>query len=270
MWLVYAWRVPRVVIAHVTDTHVPGAGEATHLDAEPVRNLTLALEHASRRSSGILITGDCAAKAGTDAEYAAFEEVVTTARVPVWLAPGNHDDSPKLQRLFNLPSRDGRCDYVVDLPGARLVVLDSTRLGREDGALDASQLEWLDAQLGTVPSIVAMHHPCIPLGGRAFDTIRLDDPSRGGLREVVANALRRGARIHAIVSGHAHMTCFAEFAGVKTIIAPSSAYEFGMKDGVFSYQLGEPQYMEYSWSESGDDFLARVITVDDSLWRVMR
>ena len=66
------------------------------------------------------------------------------------------------------------------------------------------------------------------------------------------------------------MTCFAEFAGVKAIIAPSSAYEFGLMDGVFSYQLGEPQYMEYSWSETGDDFLARVITVDDALWRRMR
>jgi hypothetical protein len=41
-------------------------------------------------------------------------------------------------------------------------------------------------------------------------------------------------------------------------------------DGVFAYQLGEPQYMEYSWSETGDDFLARVITVDDLLWRRMR
>jgi hypothetical protein len=90
------------------------------------------------------------------------------------------------------------------------------------------------------------------------------------LRAVVTAAVQRGARIHALVSGHAHMTCFAEFAGVKAIIAPSSAYEFGLMDGVFSYQLGEPQYMEYSWSETGDDFLARVITVDDALWRRMR
>ena len=84
--------MPRVVIAHLTDTHVPGTGEATHLDAEPVRNLTLALEHASRRSSGIVITGDCAAKAGTDTEYHAFAEVLKASSVPVWLAPGNHDD----------------------------------------------------------------------------------------------------------------------------------------------------------------------------------
>jgi 3',5'-cyclic AMP phosphodiesterase CpdA len=169
-----------------------------------------------------------------------------------------------------LPSVNGRCDYAVDLPGARLVVLDSTRGGREDGAIDTAQLEWLDDQLDGTPSIIAMHHPCIPLGGKAFDSIRLDDTSRAGLRDVVTNALRRGARINALVAGHAHMTCFAEFAGVKAIIAPSSAYEFGLRDGVFSYQIGEPQYMEYSWSESGDDFLARVVTVNDALWRVMR
>ena len=262
--------MPRVVIAHVTDTHIPGADEATHADAEPVENLSAALAHASRRCRGILVTGDCAAKAGTDAEYAAFADVLKSASVPVWLAPGNHDDSAKMQRLFGLASRDGRCDYVVDLPGARLVVLDSTRQGREDGALDDSQLEWLDQQLSPTPSIVAMHHPCIPLGGKAFDSIRLDDDSREGLRGVVTTALGRGARIHALVSGHAHMSCFAEFAGAKAIIAPSSAYEFGLSDGVFSYQIGEPQYMEYSWSETGDDLLARVITVNDALWRVMR
>jgi 3',5'-cyclic AMP phosphodiesterase CpdA len=262
--------MPRCVIAHVTDTHIPGAGEPTHEGAEPVRNLRAALEHASRRCAGILVTGDCAAKAGTDAEYAAFAEVLKSASVPVWLAPGNHDDSRKMQGLFSLPSRDGRCDYAVELPGARLVVLDSTRTGREDGALDPTQTEWLDTQLGTVPAIVAMHHPCIPLGGKDYDTIRLDDASLDLLRATVSAATARGARIHAIVSGHAHMTCFAEFAGVKAIIAPSSAYEFGLVDGSFSYQLGEAQYMEYSWSESGGDFLARAVTVDDASWRTMK
>jgi Icc protein len=262
--------VPRVAIAHITDTHIPGASESTHDDATPVANLRAALVHASQRSRGILITGDCAAKAGTDTEYAAFADVIKAAKVPVWLAPGNHDDSPKMQRLFALPSVNSRCDYVVELPGARLVVLDSTRSGREDGALDTSQLDWLNDQLGDTPAIIAMHHPCIPLGGKAFDSIRLDDTSREGLRVVVAAASGRGARVHALVAGHAHMTCFAEFAGVKAIIAPSSAYEFGLRDGVFSYQIGEPQYMEYSWNERGDDFLARVITVNDALWRVMR
>ncbi|MDA2956019.1 MAG: metallophosphoesterase, partial [Actinomycetota bacterium] len=81
--------MPRVVIAHLTDTHIPGAGEATHADAAPTHNLHRALQHASRRSAGILITGDCAAKAGTDTEYTAFAEVLQSASVPVWLAPGN-------------------------------------------------------------------------------------------------------------------------------------------------------------------------------------
>lgn len=262
--------MPRTMIAHITDTHIPGAGDSTHAGAEPVANLRAALLHASQRCAGILVTGDCAAKAGTDAEYSTFTEVLKSATVPVWLAPGNHDDSPKMQRLFNLPAVNGRCDYTVDLPGARLVVLDSTRVGREDGALDPAQLDWLAARLDATPSIIAMHHPCIPLGGRVFATIRLDDDSISGLRGTVTTAVARGARIHAIVSGHAHMTCFAEFAGVKAIVAPSSAYEFGIVDGAFSYQLGEPQYMEYSWGADGSDFLARVVTVDDSLWRPMR
>ncbi|MFM8713959.1 MAG: metallophosphoesterase family protein, partial [Actinomycetota bacterium] len=105
------------------------------------------MQHASRRCSGIIITGDCAAKAGTDAEYAAFAEVINATTVPVWLAPGNHDDSAKMQRLFSLPNANGRCDYVVDVTGARIIVLESTRSGREDGSLDTAQTDWLAAQL---------------------------------------------------------------------------------------------------------------------------
>lgn len=262
--------MPRTVIAHITDTHIPGAAEATHAGALPVENLRRALEHASRRSHGILITGDCAAKAGTDSEYAAFAEVMKTATVPVWLAPGNHDDSVKMQKLFSLPSRNGRCDYSIDLPGSRLVVLDSPRLGNEGGSLDEAQTDWLATQLDATPSIIAMHHPCVSVGSKLLDNIRLDNESLSRLHATVSVALARGARVHAIVSGHAHMTCFAAFAGTQAIIAPSCAYEFGMVNGVFSYQLGDPQYMEYSWSETGEDFLARVITVDDSLWRTMQ
>ncbi|MFZ9340616.1 MAG: metallophosphoesterase, partial [Ilumatobacteraceae bacterium] len=177
--------MPRTVIAQISDTHIPGRGEASHPGADPVGNLTVALAHASQRCAGVVITGDCAAKAGTDTEYSAFAEVIATATVPVWLAPGNHDDSAKMQRLFNLPSVNGRCDYVVDLPGGRLVVLDSSRLGREDGSLDESQTAWLDEQLAGRRSLVVMHHPCIRVGGSAFDSIRLDEDSVRRLASVV-------------------------------------------------------------------------------------
>ncbi|MFZ9844024.1 MAG: metallophosphoesterase [Ilumatobacteraceae bacterium] len=257
--------MPRTVIAQISDTHIPGRGEETHAGADPVGNLTAALAHASQRCAGVVITGDCAAKAGTDAEYAAFAEVIATATVPVWLAPGNHDDSAKMQRLFNLPSVNGRCDYVVDLPGGRLVVLDTSRPGREDGSLDVSQTEWLDHQLRGHHSLVVMHHPCIRVGGRVFDSIRLDDDSVQRLTDVVERH-----EVFAVSAGHAHMSCFAAFAGTQGMIAPSCAYEFGIVDGAFSYQLGEPQYLEHSWSTDGSNYLARVVTVEPALWRSIR
>lgn len=220
-----------------------------------------------------MVTGDCAAKAGTDAEYAAFAQLLSHARVPVWLLPGNHDDATRMQSLLGVPHRDGRCDYAIDVPGGRVIMLDTSRPGREDGALDAEQITWLTDQLASQgddrAALIAMHHPCIPVGGPAFRNIRLDDRSTNALHAAVTASLQRGARIHALVAGHAHMTCFGEFAGAKVVIAPSCAYEFGYVDGAFSYQLGEAQYMEYSWGSMGEDFLARVVTVDDSLWRPM-
>ena len=95
-------------------------------------------------------------------------------------------------------------------------------------------------------------------------SIRLDDDSVRRLAEVVERH-----EVFAVSAGHAHMSCFAAFAGTQGMIAPSCAYEFGMVDGAFSYQLGEPQYLEHSWSADGSNYLARVVTVEPALWRTM-
>ncbi|MBU6226327.1 MAG: metallophosphoesterase [Acidobacteria bacterium] len=255
--------MPRIMVAQISDVHMPGTDDRPHPDSDPRGNFLAALRHANTRVSGILVTGDIAGVAGTDAEYDSFERSLDEAVVPVWLVPGNHDNSPKMQQRFNLPSRNGRCDYIVDLVGVRLVVLDTSRPGREDGVFDADQAAWLTMALDAErPALIAMHHPCIELGGPGLATIRLDHESIARLRSVVA-----GKCVHAVVSGHAHMTVFAEFAGTRAIICPSSAYEFGFDDGRFRYQLGEAQYLEHSWNADGTGFLTKVVTVAPELWR---
>lgn len=257
--------MPRVVVAQISDVHMPALDDRPHPESDPRGNFQAALGHANQRVSGVLVTGDLAGKAGTDAEYDAFEQAINAATVPMWLVPGNHDDSAKIQRRFKLPSRNGLCDYIVELQGLRLVVLDTSRPGREDGVVDSSQVEWLKTVLDDErPALIAMHHPCIELGGPGLSTIRLDNESIARLKVAVA-----GRRVHAVVSGHAHMTVFAEFAGTRAIVCPSSAYEFGFEGGRFSYQLGEAQYLEHSWNTDGTGFLTRVVTVAPELWRTM-
>lgn len=258
--------MPRTVVAQISDPHIPGPGDELFASSDPVGNLSKALHHASHKSTAIVITGDCVARAGTENEYRGFADVVNGAERDVLLCAGNHDESQRMQALFSLTGRNGRLDYVHPLPDGQLVVMDSARRGREDGVLDAEQLSWLDSVLaGGVPSLIAMHHPCFAIGGPALSSVRLDDDSIVGLADVVQRH-----NVLAVVSGHAHMTISAPFAGTTAYICPSVAYEFAFKGRNLIYRPGLPQYMEYSWGADGSAFLARVVTVaDDPAWLVM-
>ena len=258
--------MPRTVVAQISDPHIPGPGDDLFAASDPVGNLSKALRHASHKSTATIITGDCVARAGTENEYRGFADVLGGVDGDVLLCAGNHDESQRMQALFSLAGRNGRLDYVHALPDGQLVVMDSSRRGREDGVLDEEQLHWLDGVLADgVPSLIAMHHPCFAIGGPALSSVRLDDASISGFTDVV-----RRHNVLAVVSGHAHMTISAPFAGTTAYICPSVAYEFAFKGRDLMYRPGLPQYMEYSWGKDGSGFLARVVTVaDDPAWLVM-
>lgn len=258
--------MPRVVVSQISDPHIPGPGDELFAGSDPVGNLTRAIRHAAQRSTAIVITGDCVARAGTENEYRGFSDVINSVDAQVLLCAGNHDESQRLQSTYGLPQVNGRLDYVTTLPEGQLVVMDSSRLGREDGVLDDAQLSWLHDVLSTgAPSVIAMHHPCFPIGGPALSSVRLDDASIAGLEDVVSQH-----NVLAVVSGHAHMTISAPFAGTTAYICPSVAYEFAFKGRDLIYRPGLPQYMEYSWGADGSNFMAKVVTVaDDPAWLVM-
>lgn len=259
--------MPRTVIAQISDPHIVGPCDERFAGSDPVGNLTAAIAHASQRAEAIVITGDLAARAGTDAEYEGVRAVLDACGVDVLLCAGNHDESQKIQSLFGVEGRNGRLDYVHELGHGRIIVLDSARSGRGDGALDDDQLSWLDFELaGTTPTIVAMHHPCFSIGGKAFAGVRLDDASVDGLAAVVS----RHRNVLAVISGHAHMSLSASFAGTVAYACPSVAYEFDFQGRNLMYRPGHPQYMTYTWVEGGAGFFARVITVaPQNDWLVM-
>ena len=266
LFVFYSSHMPRTVVSQISDPHIPGPGDELFASSDPVGNLTAALRHAAQRSTAVVITGDCVARAGTENEYRGFSQVIDSVDVDVLLCAGNHDESQRMQTTYALPSNNGRLDYVKQLPEGQLIVMDSSRLGREDGVLDDDQLAWLDNALASgVPSLIAMHHPCFAIGGPALSSVRLDDASIAGLADVVSQH-----HVVAVVSGHAHMTISAPFAGTTAYICPSVAYEFAFRGRDLIYRPGLPQYMEYSWGPDGSNFLARVVTVaDDPAWLVM-
>ncbi len=117
-----------------------------------------------------------------------------------------------------------------------------------------------------MPTLVAMHHPCFSIGGAALASVRLDDASIERLADVVS----RHRNVLSVVSGHAHMTLSAPFAGTIAHACPSVAYEFDFRGRDLVYRPGHPRYMLYSWIAGGTGFHAREITVaPDDHWLVM-
>lgn len=259
--------MPRTVVAQISDPHITGANDPLFEGSDPVGNLSRAIAHAAQRAEVIVITGDLAARAGTDAEYEGVRAVLGSCGTEVLLCAGNHDESRKIQSMFGHSGVDGRLDYVRPLSQGQLVVLDSSRLGREDGVFDDDQAEWLEVQLSNgAPTLVAMHHPCFSIGGAALASVRLDDASIDRLAAVVS----RHGNVLSVVSGHAHMTLSAPFAGTVAQVCPSVAYEFDFRGRDLIYRPGHPRYMLYSWIARGVGFHAREITVvPDDHWLVM-
>jgi len=107
MWNVDQTAHSRPRLAQISDPHVPGVGEPQRAGTGPAGHLHLAVEHASRRCDAILLNGDLAAHAGSDAEYGRLADVLSAAAVSVWLGAGNHGAPARLRERFSLPGTGG-------------------------------------------------------------------------------------------------------------------------------------------------------------------
>ena len=136
-------------------------------------------------------------------------------RIPFVLVPGNHDvfhdfDRREIARIFGEPGGPGGREpralwYSRDLPGVRLIVLDSgsdTPGDYDPLERGGAQLEWLEAQLADaerqgMKSIVCSHLP--PFASSTAD------PPRDSVRAVLGREVLERHRVALVLSGHEHV-----------------------------------------------------------------
>lgn len=170
-----------------------------------VMNRGAVAEMAAIGPDAVVVKGDLTSN-GTVAEYDAFRAVYEPAfgdRLTV--VRGNHESHPGLDVADLRTQR-------VDLPGVVVAVLDTSRNGRIDGAVDVDQLAWLDDLASTVdrPVLVFGHHP---LGDRSSReksdrTFGIDVDDSDALLALVA----RRRRIRGYFAGHTHRNRVRHFA----------------------------------------------------------
>jgi 3',5'-cyclic AMP phosphodiesterase CpdA len=209
-----------VLLAHLSDPHLTIgpllAGPAAGLHAALGRLLGL-----PTRPDAVVITGDLTDH-GRPEEYDQLAQLLDGVPLPVHLATGNHDDRDALLGAFAGTSHLGgqdRAHYAVDLPGARLLVLDSLVPGSGAGRLDVEQLAWLDDQLGQrpgTPALLALHHPPVAVGIPFLDGMRLLDA------DALAGVVTAHPQVVRVLCGHVHRATTAPFATTLVTTAPST------------------------------------------------
>jgi 3',5'-cyclic AMP phosphodiesterase CpdA len=169
----------------------------------------------------VLLTGDLA-EHGAAPEYERVRELLEPLPMPVHVLPGNHDDRVVMRSVFDVPGADAEpFRYAVQCGPLRVVVVDTTLPGRDEGRLGAAALEWLDGELGVdavTPTVVAMHQPPLRTGVPPMDVICLPPDDCDGL----ASVLGRHPTVHRVVCGHVHRAIFAVLGGVGIFTAPST------------------------------------------------
>ncbi|WP_329597034.1 metallophosphoesterase [Streptomyces pseudovenezuelae] len=207
-----------LVLAHISDLHLDGTARATER-AERVRDRLWRLPG---QVDALLVTGDIADH-GAEAEYEEAARILGLHEAdrpfPVLTCPGNHDSrAPYRKALLRRPAADGPVNEVRVLDGGAVLMCDSSIPGSDEGALDEETYDWIEATLdelgGSLPVLLAFHHPPVALHHPLPDSYRLDGPGR------LAALLERRPEIAGLITGHAHTPAATVFAGRPLVVGP--------------------------------------------------
>ena len=215
------------LLAQLTDLHVQvGPGDA--LASERVAEAIGLVSRVQPRPDAVLLTGDLV-NTGTAAEYERLAEVLAPLLelgIPVLPLVGNHDDRELLRAtLGGAPSvvdlgSERHLQYAFTVGGLRVLALDTQHTGHDDGKYCDTRLAWLAGQLEAapdVPTLLAMHHPPIPVGLPNLDVLAVRPDHALRLGELLA----RHPQVLRVACGHVHRGAVASLAGIPVFACPS-------------------------------------------------
>ncbi len=215
-----------------SDTHVPEDPTGEYRGFKPYENLRAVVSEVLDASpAGALIDGDLARLKGLPGDYrnlAALLEPLT-ARMPVAMALGNHDNRGNFLAAFAHPAGrrqpvEGKFVTLIDAGPVRFLLLDSLiRTNYTPGLLGKKQRDWLDAFLrsaGPKPILVFLHHT-------------LDDRDMSLLDVLwMFRILKPHRAVKAVVYGHSHAYKFDAEDGLHLINIPATGYNFNDSEPV--------------------------------------
>ncbi len=216
-----------ITFVHLSDLHLAPPGQLL-AGVDSMRQMRAVLDRIKQLDAApafIVVSGDLVDD-GSAESYAVVNEVLQelgARATPVLLALGNHDDRAAFRRVV---LGEGRSDpqspyhYSQLIDGLRVIVLDSTIPGDVGGALGATQLAWLEAQLAEpVPwgNLIVLHHPCrLVAPPHHYPAFIVREAA--ALEEIVAH---HQDVVVGVLAGHSHQANSAPFGGTLHVTAPA-------------------------------------------------
>lgn len=234
-----------LTLAHVTDPHLLADPGGTLLDWPTRPSFEAVLTHVRTVAPDVLLlTGDLAQDA-QPATYRAVEALVAPLGVPCLALPGNHDDPTVMQQMLTGPV--DASTSVASMGGWHLVLLDSHVPGGTHGRLSPTALQMLDDLLVRLrgPTLVAVHHPPVPVGADWLDAIRLYEP------ESLHTCLQRHPQVRLVLCGHVHQAHEAAFAHAQLYTTPSTCIQFAPDTSKFALDPVDPGYRLFTLYPDG-------------------
>ncbi|QTF94496.1 MAG: metallophosphoesterase, partial [Halomonas sp. BM-2019] len=157
-------------LVQISDCHLQADPAARARAGFPLRQLEAVVEAVNReRPDMVLVTGDIS-NDETAASYQLAARTLNRLAAPwFWLA-GNHDDPALMAETRELIAE-------LDLGAWRILLLDTTLGGQAQGELGPERLAELAERLeeDERPTLLAMHHPPLPVGSAWIDALGLED-----------------------------------------------------------------------------------------------
>lgn len=220
-------------IIQISDPHIVPHGQLAYGQVDTAAALSSCVETINRILPDIgpvdmvIVTGDLT-DFGTDEEYQRFRNLMQPLDLPYRAVPGNHDDVAAMRACFSdqsWMSSEGPINWAMDFGDLALICLDSSVPGCAHGHLSDETLSFLAKTLaaqGSVPTIVAMHHPPFLTGIEKMDIQNLRES--GQLKSILSGysgELR-------LICGHVHRNIVASFGSVICQIAPGVSHAVTM------------------------------------------
>ena len=207
-----------ILVAQVTDCHLPSDLQQQYRGIDPHKNLQTLIKKIRKMKPDLLLaTGDLSEDGGRPS-YLALQKYFKPLRVPVLALPGNHDDPALLADIF--PGSPVDSIAVSEHGPWHIIRLNSCLPGRPEGRLSEKARSGLEHFLNHhqhAPLLIAGHHQPVNIGSPWIDKYPLTE-AEGFLRLV-----DKHANVKAVIWGHVHQVFEVDRMGTAMLAGPSSA-----------------------------------------------